>query len=93
MHEVWPNTAVPGQLSQDLPTWTHFEQATQLVSEADAVQNVPCGPDIVDDVLKSVHTYVEAGYDHLSFHQIGHDQEPFLRFWEAELRDTLRDVR
>jgi G6PDH family F420-dependent oxidoreductase len=93
VHEVWPNTAVPGQLSQDLPTWTHFEQAAQIVTEDVAAEHVPCGPDIVDDVLKSVHTYLDAGYDHLYFHQIGPDQEPFFRFWEAELRDALRDLR
>jgi G6PDH family F420-dependent oxidoreductase len=87
--ETWPNTAVPGQLSQDLPTWTHFEQATQIVTEDDATKSVPCGPDIVDDVVKSVHEYVEAGYDHLYFHQIGEDQDGFFRFWESELRGAL----
>jgi hypothetical protein len=29
--EWWPNAAVPGQLSQDLPTPVHFEQATALI--------------------------------------------------------------
>src|SRR4051794_28989561 len=89
VHEVWPNTAIPGQLSQDLPTWTHFEQASRIVTEADAVENVPCGPDIVDDVVKSVQQYVDAGYDHLYFHQIGDDQEGFVRYWETELRAAL----
>jgi coenzyme F420-dependent glucose-6-phosphate dehydrogenase len=89
VHEVWPNTAVPGQLSQDLPTWTHFEMATQIVTEADATEHVPCGPDIVDDVVKSVTQYRDAGYDHLYFHQIGRDQEGFVRYWESELRDAL----
>jgi hypothetical protein len=89
VHEVWPNTAVPGQLSQDLPTWTHFEQATQIVTEAEATEHVPCGPDIVDDVVKSVAQYRDAGYDHLYFHQIGRDQEGFIRYWESELRDAL----
>jgi G6PDH family F420-dependent oxidoreductase len=89
VHETWPNTAVPGQLSQDLPTWTHFEQATQIVTEDDATKSVPCGPDIVDDLVKSVHEYVEAGYDHLYFHQIGHDQEGLFDFWESELRGAL----
>ena len=36
MFGTWPNAAVPGQLSQDLPTWTHFEQATEIVTEDDA---------------------------------------------------------
>ena len=30
-HRVWPNTGLPGQLSQDLPTPSHFEQVTSLV--------------------------------------------------------------
>jgi len=90
VHETWPNTAVPGQLSQDLPTWTHFEQATEIVTEDDAVESVPCGPDIVDDLVKSVGKYVDVGYDHLYFHQIGDDQEGFFRFWESELQSALR---
>jgi G6PDH family F420-dependent oxidoreductase len=90
VYETWPNTAVPGQLSQDLPTWTHFEQATEIVTEDDATENVPCGRDIVDQVVKSVRTYEDAGYDHLYFHQIGDDQEGFFRFWESDLEAALR---
>ena len=88
-HEVWPNGAVPGQLSQDLPTWTHFEQAVEIVTEADATKSVPCGPDLVEEVRESVEQYVDAGYDHLYFHQIGGDQEGFLDYWERNLRDAL----
>ncbi|HEY3671946.1 MAG TPA: TIGR03557 family F420-dependent LLM class oxidoreductase [Acidimicrobiia bacterium] len=89
VRETWPNGAVPGQLSQDLPTWTHFEQATEIVTGDAATEHVPCGPDIVDAVVNSVHEYVDAGYDHLYFHQIGDDQEGFVRFWEAELHASL----
>jgi G6PDH family F420-dependent oxidoreductase len=90
VHKIWPNSAVPGQLSQDLPTWIHFEQATQIVTDADATENVPCGPDIVGDVVEGVEQYIDAGYDHLYFHQIGPDQDGFFRFWDSELRDALR---
>jgi G6PDH family F420-dependent oxidoreductase len=89
--ETWPNTAVPGQLSQDLPTWTHFEQATKIVTEDDATKSVPCGPDVIDELRDSVRTYVDAGYDHLYFHQIGRDQEGFLRYWESDLRPALAE--
>jgi G6PDH family F420-dependent oxidoreductase len=89
VYETWPNTAVPGQLSQDLPTWTHFEQATEIVTMDDATKSVPCGPDVVGELVESVEQYVDAGYDHLYFHQIGHDQEGFLRYWESDLRDAL----
>jgi G6PDH family F420-dependent oxidoreductase len=90
VREIWPNTGLSGQLSQDLPTWTHFEQATAIVNEDDATASVPCGPDIAGELRQSVQQYVEAGYDHLYFHQIGDDQGGFFTFWERELRDELR---
>jgi G6PDH family F420-dependent oxidoreductase len=88
VHKVWPNSAVPGQLSQDLPTWTHFEQATQIVTEDDAVSSIPCGND-VDAVMDSVGQYLDAGYDHLYFHQIGPDQDAFFAFWIDQLQPAL----
>lgn len=91
VHEVWPNAGLPGQLSQDLPTWTHFEQAAELVTEDDATESIPCGPDL-DPVLDSARRFLAAGYDHLYFHQIGPDQEGFFRFWADTLRLALRDL-
>jgi G6PDH family F420-dependent oxidoreductase len=90
---LWPNAGIPGQLSQDLPTFTHFEQAAQIVSEEQATKSIPCGPDIVDDLVESVTQYVDAGYDHLYFHQVGPDQAGFFRFWESSLRTALDGVR
>ncbi len=89
VHRVWPNTAVPGQLSQDLPTWTHFEEATEIVTEELATKSVPCGPDIAGELVESVNKYLDAGFDHLYFHQIGPDQDGFFGFWERELRPAL----
>lgn len=91
VHRVWPNGAIPGQLSQDLPTWSHFEMASENVTEDDATESVPCGPDIVDEVLESVAEYEDAGYDHLYFHQVGGEQEGFLRFWRDTLHPALRE--
>jgi hypothetical protein len=53
---------------------------------------VPCGPDLVDDLRDSVRSYVDAGYDHVYFHQIGDDQEGFFHYWERELRDVLTEL-
>ena len=91
VHQVWPNAGVPGQLSQDLPTFTHFEQAAELVGEEDATKSVSCGPD-VEPVLESVRKYVDAGYDHLYFHQIGPDQRGFFEFWTRSLQPALRNT-
>jgi coenzyme F420-dependent glucose-6-phosphate dehydrogenase len=90
VHEIWPTSAVPGQLSQDLPTWTHFEEAVTLVTEEQATESVPCGPD-PEPVVESVRKFAEAGYDHVHLHQIGPDQDGFLRFWSDELRPALAD--
>jgi G6PDH family F420-dependent oxidoreductase len=88
VHQIWPNGAVPGQLSQDLSTWKHFEQAVELVDEEAATKSTPCGPD-VDKVLESVQAYADAGFDHIYFHQIGPDQRGFLQFWQETLRPAL----
>jgi hypothetical protein len=56
-------------------------------------KSIPCGPDIVGKVVESVHEYVAAGYDHLYFHQIGKDQDGFVRYREQELSSALESVR
>ncbi len=88
-HEIWPNAGVPGQLSQDLPTWTHFEQASEHVTEEISTKSVTCGPD-VSVYVKAVGEFTDAGFDHVYFHQIGPDQDGFLSFWDDELRDALK---
>ncbi len=91
VHEVWPNAGIKGQLAQDLPTWSHFEEAAGMVTEDDVTASIPCGPE-VGPVIESVREYLDAGYDHLHFHQIGPDQGGFLRFWESDLRPALDSV-
>ena len=86
--ELWPNTALPGQLAQDLPTPSHFEQAVQLVRAEDIAAKVPCGPD-VGPVLEKLHDFESAGLDHIHVHQIGPDQDGFFEFWEHEVQPKL----
>ncbi|MDP9389234.1 MAG: TIGR03557 family F420-dependent LLM class oxidoreductase [Actinomycetota bacterium] len=86
--EVWPNAAITGQLSQDLPTPQHFEQAAQMVTEQDVGEKLVCGPDVARHV-ELVKSYVDGGYTHVYIHQVGPDQEGFFRFWERELRPAL----
>ena len=89
VHEVWPTGGIHGQLLQDLPTWTHFEQAAALVSQEEVTKSIPCGPDPAA-LLARVEEYIEAGYDHLYFHQIGQDQAGFFDHWTSTLRPALR---
>jgi G6PDH family F420-dependent oxidoreductase len=88
LFEQWPNTAVTGQLSQDLPTPTHFEMAAQMLTPDQVAESVPHGPD-PGPVLESVQEYLDAGYTHVYFHQVGGDQDGFFRFFESELAPKL----
>ena len=87
--EWWPNGGLGGELSQELATPAHFEQAASTVREEDLCGTIPCGPD-VEEHLESARQYLEAGYDHIYFHQIGPDQEAFFQFAERELLPRLR---
>jgi coenzyme F420-dependent glucose-6-phosphate dehydrogenase len=91
VHRIWPNGGITGQLSQDLPTWTHFEDAAEMVTEESATGSLPCGPE-VEPYVASVKSYLDAGYDHVYLHQIGPDQEGFFRFWDSELQAALREL-
>ena len=88
-HRVWPNAGLGGDLSQELPLPLHFEQAVENVSADDVAESVACGPD-VEPYVEQVQKYVEAGFDHIYFHQVGRDQDGFFRFWEETLGPALR---
>lgn len=85
---IWPNAGIPGQLSQDLPTWTHFEQAAQLVRSEDLAERIPCGPDPANAIAVA-REYLAAGVTHLHVHQVGPEQEPFVRWWTSEVQPAL----
>ncbi len=85
VREIWPTGGLSGQLSQDLPTWTHFEQATEPLSTEQVTVSIPCGPAIAGHLVETVQKYEQAGYDHVYFHQVGPDQAGFFRFWERAL--------
>ncbi len=89
VYEHWPNTALPGELSQELATPAHFEQATQMVEHED----IKAGPTVTDPDpdahLESIREALEIGYDHVYVHQIGPDQESFFEFYEEAVLPAL----
>lgn len=86
---VWPNTALPGQLAQDLPTVAHFEQAAVMVGYEDIEGSaMPLGPD-PQPIIDSVSAAKAAGIDHIYLHQVGDPLDGFLDFWNADLRPHL----
>jgi G6PDH family F420-dependent oxidoreductase len=87
-HRYWRTAGVPGQLSQDLPTVAHFETASSTVSVDDMPGLMPCGPDL-DPIVDQARTAIEAGVDHLYFHQVGPRQDEFLRVWQSQLHERI----
>lgn len=83
-YEWWPNAGIKGELSQELPTPAHFEQACGLVKEEDVAGKIICSPD-PDRHIAAIKKFVDAGYDHVYIHQVDPDQEGFFRFYEREI--------
>ena len=86
--EWWPNAAIEGELSQELPTPAHFEQAAQLVTEDAVAKTVVCSPDPQRHIAQ-IRQYIDAGYGHVYVHQVGPDQEGFFRFYAEEVLPKL----
>jgi G6PDH family F420-dependent oxidoreductase len=88
-HRYWRNSFVPGQLAQDLPTPTHFEQVSELVPESTVGEKVACGPD-PDKHVAAIKPYIDAGYDEVYVAQMGPDQEGMIAFYEREVLPRLK---
>jgi G6PDH family F420-dependent oxidoreductase len=84
----WPNAGIGGDLMTDLPTPAHFDQAIKLVRPETITENVALGPD-VDDHLKAINAFIDAGFDHVYIHQVGPQQREFFRFYADKVLPRL----
>jgi hypothetical protein len=80
----WPNAAIEGAASQELPLPEHFEQLAGVASPDDLEEALVLGPD-ADEHRGRIQEYVDAGFTHVYVHQIGPDQSGFLDFARREL--------
>lgn len=87
-YEIWPNSGLKGELSQELATPAHFEQAAKMIKPEDIAKEVICGPD-PERHREGIRKFIEAGYDHVYIHQIGPDQEGFFQFYQREVLPKL----
>jgi coenzyme F420-dependent glucose-6-phosphate dehydrogenase len=84
--KLWPNALVSGEASGELPLPRHFEQLTEEMDATmmSSIGNITCGPD-VEKHIAAIRKFVDAGFDHVYLHQIGPNQEDFIRFAKAEI--------
>jgi G6PDH family F420-dependent oxidoreductase len=83
-YRLWPNDGLPGELAQILPTPAHFEQASELVSEEQIAEAIPCGPDL-DAHLEKIREYEDAGFDELYVQQVGDGHERMFELYSQEI--------
>jgi G6PDH family F420-dependent oxidoreductase len=91
VHRLWRSSGVPGELSQELRSPAHFDQASRLVTVDSVKEKTPCGPE-VQPIVEAVQEYIDAGFDRIFLNQIGPEQEEFFRFFEQELAPALAGI-
>ena len=87
-HEWWPNTAMGGQLGQELALPSLYEAVAENIRPEDLADSVSLGPD-PEVHLEAIRKYADAGYDHLYIHQIGPHQEGFFEFYKEQVLPKL----
>jgi G6PDH family F420-dependent oxidoreductase len=88
-HERWPNSGLPGELAQVLPSPRHFEQATQLVTPEMIRDKFVCGPD-PQPHLEKIEEYAKAGFDEVYVANTGPHAEDFFRMYAERVFPRLR---
>lgn len=91
-YALWPSDALPGELSQILPTPAHVEQAAKLVSMDMVCGKIPCGPDL-EQHLGAIRAYEQAGVDELYIQQIGPDPREFFAVYADAVLPQLHRER
>jgi G6PDH family F420-dependent oxidoreductase len=84
-YERWRTEALPGELSQVLPSPRHFEQASQLVTPQMLTESYALGPD-PERHLAMIEQYEKAGYDEVYVANIG---PHYRQFFELYARHVL----
>ncbi|MFF1442759.1 TIGR03557 family F420-dependent LLM class oxidoreductase [Streptomyces sp. NPDC058295] len=87
-HHHWPIAGLSGDLFQELRLPRHVEAATRHVRPQDIAEALVTGPD-AGAYTARIHAFLNAGFTHVWLHQIGPDQEGFLKFWQEEVRPCL----
>ena len=80
--EVWPQSGLKGPLNQDLRLPADFMAAAEIVEPKHLEDAMPLGAD-VDEWREEIKGFEDAGFTHVYIHNVGPDQEGFLR-WAGE---------
>ena len=82
--KFWRTSTVPGPLHPYLALPSYFDAVSKQSTPDELPKHIPMGPDPATYV-SSIKKHLEAGYDQISFHQVGHDQRGFFDFFSREV--------
>ncbi len=82
--KYWPTSAISGQASQELPMPLHFEQLAKDVTPDKIGESMVCGANKKRH-LEQIQQYIDAGFTHVYIHQVGPNQEEFIKFYAEEI--------
>jgi G6PDH family F420-dependent oxidoreductase len=88
-YEKWPNSGLPGELSQVLPSPRHFEQASQLVPPEKVKESFVCGND-PEKHLEMIGKYADAGFDEVYVANTGPHYEGLIRLYADHVLPKVR---
>lgn len=78
------------KVNSELPGPAAFDGASQRVRPDDVAASIPCGSD-VEEFVKAVRAYTDAGFTDVALVQIGGEaQKPFLEWCSTELLPALQ---
>ncbi|MEU3453636.1 TIGR03557 family F420-dependent LLM class oxidoreductase [Micromonospora sp. NPDC006766] len=88
-YDKWPNSGLPGELSQVLASPRHFEQAAQLVRPEMMREAFVCG-NSPDAHLEMIDRYARAGFDELYVANTGPHWQGLFDLYQREVFPRLR---
>lgn len=88
-HRLWPNSGVPGELAQVLPSPQHFEQASQLVTREMTAKSTAFGNDPADHVA-AYRPFLDAGFDEIYVANMGPHYAEMITAYGSEVLPELR---
>jgi G6PDH family F420-dependent oxidoreductase len=86
----WPNGGLPPQLLSELSRPKQFAAAGDLVDPARLRSSVVCAADVTP-IRAAIASFVGAGFDHVVIHQVGPDQDRFLKAAADEILPAFAD--
>ena len=88
-YALWPNSGVPGELSQVLPSPQHFEQAAELVTREKFAEKGAFGPDVAEHVA-AFAPFIDAGFDEVYVANMGPHYADMLAAYGSDVLPELR---